>query len=256
MSEALCALCAAMADDDVHDEVSGSEAEDSDDDPDAPDPLHFGLGRPQMRRCLSEDDVSQITSAVMYLMTLRTTLNDAVKTCVKTVPLDVSMISARTFCGAIICASGNTTFAGKRFSTALDLPTEMRRVAMATRMYCEYATTWEEQLATFLKLLELCKTEEGKMIVDIMSSMKPNQMNRASQAATALSAAARFAKVAPRGMPPMSDDELFAVPVARAPAATAVPAADAPPRKRTKRAVSPPVPTTTPEPVVTEDSGI
>jgi hypothetical protein len=246
-SKVCSAQYTAMADDEVHDEEVASDEEGSEDEVEGQ--FHFGQ-RPVMRRCLSDADVSKILSALVGLLSLRSLAESTVKNCVKTVPLELSLISARSFCSAIICATGHAGFVGKYFSTDLDLPTEMRRVAVVTRMYCEYATTVAEQRDTFNAVLAMCKTEEGKMIVDILASMKSNQMNRAASAATALGAAARFAKVAPRGMPQQSDDELFPVPVAQAPSAPADPA-----RKRTKRAVSPPVPATTPEPV-TEEGGI
>lgn len=238
-----------MADDEVHDHDSGSEAADSGDEEDAPQ-FHFGQ-RPVMRRCLSDADVSKILTALDGLDAMRTTMNNAVKNCVKTVPLEFSLIAPRMFCGAIVCASGHATFVGRYFSTDLDLPTEMRRIAIVARMYCEYAASIEEQRATFVSLLNLCKTEEGKMMVDIVSSMKPNQMNRAAQAATALSSAARFAKVAPRPMPPPMDDELIPIPVAQAPSAPEAA------RKRPRRAVSPPAPSTSPQPPVEDgEAGI
>lgn len=236
-----------MADDQVHDAGSGSEADDSDNDVDPP-AFHFGQ-RPVMRRCLSDADVSKILTALDGLEAMRTTMSSSVKNFVKTVPLEFSMLSARMFCGAIICATGHAAFVGKYFSTDLDLPTEMRRIAVVTRMYCEYAASVEEQRASFVSLLNLCKTEDGKMMVDIAAAMKPNQMNRASQAATALSTAARFAKVAPRQSGPQFDDELVAVPVAQKP--------DEPvsTRKRPRGAVSPPAPASSPQPPVEEGDG-
>lgn len=240
-----------MADDDVHDKENRSDeehSEDEEDDEEGVTQFHFGQ-RPLMRKCLSDADVSRILAALDGLCAMRASLDSSVKNCVKTVPLELSLLSARAFCGAIICATGHAGFVGKYFSTDLDLPTEMRRVAVVTRMYCEYSATESEQRKAFESLLAQCKTETGKMTVDILAAMKPNQMNRASQAATALSSAARFAKVAPRSIAPVDDGlgDLIPVPVAQAPTEPAA-------RKRPRRAVSPPVPATTPEPAA-EDGG-
>lgn len=176
-----------MSADDPVEDANDSELESE------PEMEHMAMF-PVAKTHLTAEEAEKLSRALNVIVAGQRELDERLGRMLRTVPIQASMLSARVFPALVKYASMNPRFEAQYLDRELSV--FLGRVARVGRLFCEYSASVEEQLIIFQHIIELYKVPEKALMLDLYSLVKSADMNKAPQAATALGAATRFAKLA------------------------------------------------------------